>query len=367
MKRTLILYDHLHHRGGAELVTQQLAQAIPNAEVLTALEIVLGKQNSRSTDPLGRSKSLWHHHLAKLLPLMLAYGLRDRFLHTLQRRYSTILASGFYGNDLLLRLEAERKIYYCHGIPEFAYAETPQSLIGQIALPLFTTRLRYDYEKSLVPPCVVVANSRYTAQRLEQICGTAVHEIIYPPVAVEAFHWSPSDGYFLSTARLEPHKRVDLIIEVFKKLPHRSLLVAGWGSAGRQLMRSASNAPNIQFLGWVDGLQMRTLISRCTATIYISKAEPFGISPVESMAAGKPVIGVNGGGLAETILDGETGYLLDENDLFQQVTDKVLQLDHATALAMRSACETHARRFDGRHFFDAIRRLLPSDAVNPHG
>ena len=73
------------------------------------------------------------------------------------------------------------------------------------------------------------------------------------------------------------------------------------------LKQLAGGAKNITFSGWVSDTELRRLVGNCVATIYIPKDEDFGISPVQSLAAGKPVIGVNEGGVAETIRNSKDG------------------------------------------------------------
>ena len=74
-----------------------------------------------------------------------------------------------------------------------------------------------------------------------------------------------------------------------------------------RIKRIAKDAQNIEVQGWIDEERLSNLIGRCISTIYIPRDEDYGISPVESMAAGKPVIGVREGGVLETVVHGETG------------------------------------------------------------
>ncbi len=361
MNRTLVLYDHLHHRGGAELVTQQLADQLGDADLMTALDLVYGRTASSRLPELVGKTAFWPtHHFAKLLPFLLQHDLKPRTIQRLQAQYHTVIASGFYSLPLLDRLHLKRKIYYCHGVPTFAYPDShPDSLLGW-GLGIFGAKMRAIYEKSL-GSAFVVANSQYTARWLKDHSSIVAQRTIYPPVDVDDFCWRFSEGYFLSTARLENFKRVDAIIEAFRRRPEQQLVVAGWGSVGKQLVKQAARAPNIRFVGWVTRLQMRDLISRCRATIYLPRDEPFGISPVESMAAGKPVIGADSGGLRETILPDVTGHLLSENDLQEALGQAIEALTEPIALAMKAACERQAQRFAAANFHHEMRCLRDSD------
>ena len=94
------------------------------------------------------------------------------------------------------------------------------------------------------------------------------------------------------------------------------------------------------------------------ATLYMPMDEDFGMSPVESMAAGKPVIGVAEGGIKETIIDGITGTLLPTNPTSEHVIDAVSNLTPVRAAQMRQDCEERATIFERSVFFEKMRQLL---------
>jgi glycosyltransferase involved in cell wall biosynthesis len=128
-------------------------------------------------------------------------------------------------------------------------------------------------------------------------------QVIYPPCETERFRFLDQENFYLSTARLDPLKRIDVIVRAFLKMPEKNLVVVSGGSEIRKIKEAAEEAKNIQVLGWVNEERLIGLMGKCIASIYIPRDEDFGLSPVESMAAGKPVIGVREGGLLETISD----------------------------------------------------------------
>jgi len=99
------------------------------------------------------------------------------------------------------------------------------------------------------------------------------------------------------------------------------------------------------------------LIGKAIATIYIPIEEDFGMSPVESMAAGKPVIGVAEGGLLETVVNGETGVLI-ENVSVDAVVEAVFVMSKDKALTMRAACENRAQLFRTEVFLEKMREVV---------
>jgi glycosyltransferase involved in cell wall biosynthesis len=116
----------------------------------------------------------------------------------------------------------------------------------------------------------------------------------------------------------------------------------------------AHGAQNIEFTDWLDDRQLQQKLGHAIATLYIPEDEDFGMSAVESMAAGKPVITVAEGGLLETQIDGETGLLLPPNPNPQEIAQAVLWLTPERALAMRTACEQRASDFTTDRFLDAF-------------
>ena len=183
-------------------------------------------------------------------------------------------------------------------------------------------------------------------------------EVIFPPVDVDRFRWLGEGDYFISPARLSRSKRVDVIIRAFLKMPDKKLVVLSGGREMEALRKLAGNAGNIHFTGWQSETEIRQWIGNARAAIYVPIDEDFGMSPVEAMAAGKPVIGVAEGGLLETIVDGETGWLLESPPSVDNLVGAVQRIDRSMALAMREACETRARLFSREIFMEKMKAVL---------
>ena len=159
---------------------------------------------------------------------------------------------------------------------------------------------RFSYERAIRCMDIIIYHSETVRKRIERFLGYD-SVVIYPPCETERFQWIEGGDFYLSTARLDPMKRVDLIVKAFKKMPDKRLVVVSGGADMPGIKQIAEESPNIEVLGWISETRLCDLMGRCIATIYIPRDEDFGISPVESMAAGKPVIGVQEGGLLETV------------------------------------------------------------------
>lgn len=352
--RGLVLYDSLLVRGGAERVTLLTARAL-HAELCVGFR-------QRSAFPDDELHSIRIHDLGaatRIVPWRYI-KLSRAFMRSasLLTGFDWALFSGACAPLALRRGAARRNLYYCHALPSFAY-DLEDFYLSRIPGPsrpmlrALNAWLRPRYEDALARMDTRIANSAATRDTLREFTGLD-STVVHPPVDVDAFAWQEAGTYYLSTARLEPHKRVDLVIDAFRQLPDKQLVVAGWGSAGPALRRQAQDLDNVRFAGWVEERGMRDLLGACIASIYLGKREPFGMSPVESMASGKPVIGVAEGGLLETVVDGETGILLPPEPDVDEVTDAVLRMTLERALAMRAACEQRAAAYSRDAYLDGI-------------
>jgi len=146
-------------------------------------------------------------------------------------------------------------------------------------------------------PDQLIANSRFTAARINRCWGRTAR-VVHPPVAVQRFRWDhPRDDVYLCLCRLVPYKRVDLVVEAFNRtgLP---LVVIGDGPERARLQAMAG--PSVRLLGRQSDAEVNGWLQRCRAYVYAG-LEDFGIAPVEAMAAGAPVIALGQGGLLDTV------------------------------------------------------------------
>jgi glycosyltransferase involved in cell wall biosynthesis len=139
----------------------------------------------------------------------------------------------------------------------------------------------------------------------------------------------------------------------------RELVVVGDGPERERLEASAGRS--VRFLGRVDRAALLDLFARCHAYL-VPGIEDFGIAPVEAMAAGKPVVGFRGGGVAETVVDGQTGVLFDRQDA-TSMAEAIQRLD-GIALSS-SAIRQRAEAFDTAVFHARWRELFRRLGVDP--
>ena len=319
MNKSAVLYDYMQVKGGAESVTLTLCNEIPHIDLVTAFmspeafpEAPIAEERIKTlVSPTTRPG--W-----QVLKSALAFEHKTQFLTD----YETLIFSGSIAPLAVKHSRAEKNIYYCHTPPRFVYDLKDYYLdtatrLQRPALRALIAYLQPRYEDAIGKMDKIFANSKNVQGRLKRYLGVD-SEVLYPPVNTQRFKWLSDGDYFLSTARLEPLKRVDLIVEAFMQMPEQKLIVTSGGSQLEPLKKLAADAPNIEFTGWVSEERLAELVGHCKATIYIPKDEDFGMSPVESIAAGKPVIGINEGGVNESVEDGVNGVLLESAELGAQ-------------------------------------------------
>lgn len=211
-----------------------------------------------------------------------------------------------------------------------------------------------------------LANSRHVARQIAERYHRHA-AVLHPPVELARFSEGPlgsgEGGYFLCLGALAPYKRVDLAIEAFGRLG-LPLWIAGSGQASRSWL--ASLPPNVRVLGQVRDDEVPGLLRGARALIFPG-VEDFGLTPVETMAAGRPVIAYAAGGALETVTP-ETGLFFAEQTA-AALEDAVRRFDAFERGFSPAAARAWAQRFDEASFVRgldaAIARVMGAATAAP--
>jgi len=244
----------------------------------------------------------------------LAYQLVWQQQHELTE-FDTVITSG---NEPLWFVPEDHQtvLAYTHSTPRWQY-DLFHDNDGVLSVGYnYVARVLYNH--NVQRPDLFVANSDLVARRINQYWNIPWEqiEVVYPPVNTRDY--TPEDAEtgdeYLYLGRLAGHKRVDEVVAAFNDLgDDYQLVVAGRGPEGDALREQAGD--NVEFLGFVDEQQKRELYARAKALVYPPQNEDFGMVPVEAMAAGTPVIGVEEGFTRYQVQDRKNGQLWQRDEL----------------------------------------------------
>lgn len=257
-----------------------------------------------------------------------------------------------------------KKIYYCHTPPRYIYdlhslylKKVPFLL--KPVFKLFCFVFKYFYEKDIKAMDLILTNSENTKQRIEKFLW--VHPtILYPPVDTSRFRYIGQWDYYLSFARVADAKRVDKIVEAFQEMPDKKLIVIyGENDPAREkIFTLAKESNNIEFITLKNNIGFEEYIGNAIATIYIPIDEDFGMSPLESMSAWKPVLGVNEWGLKETIIHEKTGFMISPEAKKLEIIAGIKYLSKERCIEMKLDCEKRASEFGLEEFERKLKELI---------
>jgi glycosyltransferase involved in cell wall biosynthesis len=360
MRAAIVHYWLLNQRGG-EKVLDSLCRILPGADVFTLF-----------CDPATLSPELRRHKIT------------TSFLNPLRRIYQSLLplmpmaleTFDLRGYDLVVSSESgpakgvvtpasTRHLCYCHTPMRYLWDLYPDyrkdwtsSRFRRAAMVPLTNYLRLWDFASAARVDHFVANSHNVRRRIWKTWRRD-SEVIHPPVDIESFYWKPPEDYFLIVSELVPYKRIELAVRYFSRTGRR-LAIAGAGPEYRRLRQIA--APNVEFLGRVTNDELRELYARCRAFI-LPGEEDFGITPVEALASGKPVVALGRGGALETV-PGFGGAFFDEPSE-ERMAAAIAHLETIEHLVSPAELQASVQSFSEAEFIRkisaALERVMQSD------
>jgi glycosyltransferase involved in cell wall biosynthesis len=356
--RLALAHDHLFQLGGAEQVLRELIRLYPSAPLYT---LVCGRKAKYFLAP----KELHTSYLQNIpggirffkwfLPAM-----PDAWKHFDFSSYNVVItsSSGFVKN---INVPKETiHISYCHSPARYLWGDS-EAYLDSVHIPWpikqYLASIIHEFRATDYAAAQrvnhFIANSHHIASCIRTFYGRE-SEVIYPPIDTKQFHVDAHRGdYYLIVSRLRPYKRVDLAIEAFNNL-RLPLVIIGKGEEYRRLKAMSKNT--IHFLGDVSDAQRNIFLARCKAFIY-PQEEDFGITAIEAMASGRPIIAYRAGGALETVVPGVSGVFFDEQS-WESLAYTVLRHEYEdldpTIIRMQSL------RFDTMVFRERIQHFLKS-------
>lgn len=359
--KILLLHDCFAFKGGGERVALALSKCIKNTILATGYY----SDNSFEKDLLSAScidfglTKKFRKAGFRLLGLTFLFYRKKAFVRSFPIRIfsgSACVVAAAKNNGI--------NIFYCHAPPRFLYDQRgsypfmgKSYLISLLKKFLGVYLFGYLFLRGVKEMDVIIANSENVQKRIRRYLGRE-SIVIYPSVDTAKFKYLGQKDYYLSTARLSPMKRIDKIIDAFIKMPGKKLIIASSGEESENLKNQAKGFSNIHFSGRLSESENKELIGNAIATLYLPIDEDFGISPVESLAAGKPVIGIAEGGLLETLEHDVNSILIKKDFTPSDIIDAVGKMTKEKALSMRKECEESAEKFSKEKFCRRVNDVI---------
>lgn len=338
MKRIALVHDHLAQNGGAERVVRILQQMFPQAP----LYVLVYNPKKAHQDFIGTDiRTSFIQHLPgglryyqwylNLMPTAVErYDLRD---FDLVISNSASFAKGVITNPRTLHVS------YIHSPTRFLWSDTI-SYVDELHYPRWLRRLapfmlssvRQWDRMAADRPDLILANSENVRRRIWKYYRRP-SQVLYPPTDTSKFSIAEKVGnYYLTGGRLVNYKRFDIAVEAFNKLG-LPLKIFGSGPAEKSLRHLAK--ANIEFLGNVPDQQLNELYGRAVAFIN-PQEEDFGLTAIETMATGRPVVAYAAGGAIETVKPKQTGVLFADQG-WESLADAIIrfQPEQYSSLAIK--------------------------------
>jgi glycosyltransferase involved in cell wall biosynthesis len=376
-----IVHEWLDTYAGAERVLEQLLKCWPRADLFAVCDFMpqgergfLAGRKSRTTFiqnlPFARSRFRWYLGLMPLAIEQLDLS-----------GYDLIVSSSHAVAKGVLTGPGQLHVSYVHSPMRYAWdlqhlylrqAGMEHGPKGALARWMLH-RLRNWDQSSSTRADVVVANSSYIGERIRKTWGRK-SLVIHPPVDVERFALRrQKEDYFLVASRMVPYKRVDLVAEAFRYMPHRRLVIVGGGPMEAQVRAAAGDARNIDIRGHVPHDELVRLMQGARACLHAAE-EDFGIALVEAQACGTPLIAFGRGGARDIVrappAREPTGVLFPAQTVASIIEAFTVFEAHQHAITPE-ACRRNAMRFTSERFraamLELVARNMPADETTAPG
>ena len=330
--KTAIVHEWLVNYAGSEKVVDSFTNMWPDADVFTLVDFL--------DDDLRDIILKGHHaHTSFIQHLPYARNQHRKYLPLFPRavesfnlkNYKLIISSSHAVAKGVRKKKNQLHISYCHSPMRYAWDEADYYLQeanltsgfkGKLAQYLLKYLRRWDI-KSAKNVDYFIANSNHIAAKIKRIYNRHA-DVIYPPVDTQIFSLvTEKEDYYLTASRLVPYKRIDLIVDAFANMLDKKLVVIGSGPEKEKIKAKAT--PNIDVNGYQDFETLKSYMEKAKAFVFAAE-EDFGIIVVEAMACGTPVIAGNYGGTAESVIDGTSGILF-QNQNVESIVNAVKRFD----------------------------------------
>jgi glycosyltransferase involved in cell wall biosynthesis len=351
--RIAIFHDYFGAIGGGERVVLLMAKILDADIITTDIDAIMMMDPDVRVISLGPTpKYRGYKQVAAFLKF---------YLCDFSKKYDFFIFSGNWAHYAAHRHYPN--IWYCH-TPVRAFYDLyhvfleRQDILSRQVFRIWSQVQRRLDQQSVADVVMIIANSENVQSRIKKVYNRE-SEIIYPPVDASRFRHTCYGDFWLSVNRIYPEKRIELQLEVFRRLPDEKLVIVGGYAPGdhaeEYVTKLCRQLPtNVIMMGQVSEQELLDLYATCKGLICTSIDEDFGLTPLEAMASGKPVVAVNEGGFRETVTP-QTGILVNPD--VQNIITAVKQISKKPS-QFHDACIARARDFDISGFVIKIQQKV---------
>lgn len=349
-----IVHDWLTNMGGSEQVIINFKKIYKDAPIYTTfynpsnLDEQLQNIDVRTSFLQGKKMVTNHKKYFPLMPL--AFRLFNL------KEYDVVLSSSSSCSKGVKVGKDALHICYCHTPMRYAWDKQEDyikdmNIIKKLVLKVFLWFMRKWDVRSAKRVDYFIANSTAVRERIKK-CYNRESTVINPPVRCNLFNISNTDGdYYFIVSRFVPYKRFDLAVQACSELG-RKLIIIGDGPERKNLEKLANG--NVIFLGKQPDEVVKKYMEECKAFIFPGE-EDFGITPVEAMACGRPVIAYGKGGVLDTVVDKKTGLLFKEQTV-ESLKKAILEFEQMKF--DKTEIRNHALKFNEEAFREKIKNFV---------
>lgn len=365
-RRVAIVHEWFEKVAGSEKVVEQILKIYPEADLFGVVDFLTPPERARfqhksiNTTFIQRLPKA-HTKFRAYLPLM-PFAIEQLDLSG----YDLVISSSHAVAKGVITGPNQLHVSYVHSPIRYAWdlqhqylaesgnASGPKSWLMRYLLH----RIRAWDARTEKGVDQFVANSSFIRRRIRKVYRREA-AVIFPPVDIDSFSMrADKEDFYLTASRLVPYKRVPVIVEAFRALPDRKLVVIGDGA---DMARIRANCPsNVQLMGEASNEDLRSLMQRARAFIFAAE-EDFGITPVEAQASGTPVIAYGVGGVRDSVLvsgspEERTGIFFDEQTP-AAIVEAIRRFESGPA-PLATTCRRNAERFSTEAFRSSFAALV---------
>ncbi len=349
-----IVHDFLIKLGGAEKVLEVLHKIYPDAPIYT---LMYDKRGTKGVFEEGYEiKTSYLQKYPKIIQNKQKF-LMNKFPGAIERldlsEYDIVISDSNSFAHGAITAKSCLHITHCYSPTRYLWDWYHQYLdennigfgIRGLIIRGMLYRLRLWDKEASKRTNYWIAISKHVAKRIKKYYG-AESDVIYPPFPNQTKVDAEKKNYYLILSRLTPYKKIDLAIEAFNK-SGKNLKIIGEGADFARLQSLAND--NIEFLGYLsDEKEVSKHLAEAKALVFPGE-EDFGLTPLQAMAQGTPVIAYGSGGVLETVIDAKTG-LFFEDDNYESLIGAVEKFEKNITKYDPQTCINRSKEFGVERF-----------------